>query len=362
MTKYSAPMPSNRSTSPLNHPGQLLANLPAIFGFYPNDSVVIAAFEHIESTRFVLGPVIRVDIDNLDALGEIEGRTELRADLLFAFIIGEDLSEEEVTEIASCLLDFGGHSGALIDACWATDAVLSGQPYRIVFGPDTTSWPESPFWVGGKISEVAAAQAMEPWAKHGELPELSRSDAFDRYSRFNPMLAEEDIDDLETFAYRNATEIRDSPAASRAKFVGSVVTDFRLLLEDIADETPSGEELLGDDEMLAFTGIVLSATCLRDAVVSDVIERPQEASALLLAAARTFSGTLRANALCLHTVAVVHLGFSMAANPALHAALREVPGHSLSQLLLDAATQGIFEHMIECVDEGSRQTRESFGV
>src|SRR5699024_12624325 len=94
-------MPENnitQSTSVLGTPGDLIANIPGILGFYPTESVVLTVmFREGESTRHTLGPVVRFNIEGLDLLPDVGRAIESTdADLIFCFIITEDSTDEWV--------------------------------------------------------------------------------------------------------------------------------------------------------------------------------------------------------------------------------------------------------------------------
>src|SRR5699024_1762955 len=90
------------STHPqtLNSHGELLANLPGILGFYPNDSLILAFFvddEGIDTLR--LGPVARFDLDEaVDKLTESRERfaawiNHLELDAVIAYVISDDVMQ-----------------------------------------------------------------------------------------------------------------------------------------------------------------------------------------------------------------------------------------------------------------------------
>lgn len=343
-------------------PSHLLANLPGILGFYPRESVVFTAFENTpEPNRFLLGPVLRVDIDDLELLPEVgKSLSGSDFDLIFAFVITD--GPKEAIEAVVEQLFHASESGILdIAACWHTREILTGESYQLAFGPSPEDLAHSlthpRVWEEGEISSVADAPAMGPLLKTGNLPELHRSEAFDYFNRFNPRFDAPEITALESFAARHATALVDRIQAEaergRGETISAMLADFAYLLTESADTEITVAELMNDEEALVTVAVYLSDSLLRDAIMGLAPKHQQATMDLSLAVARTFSGTVRANALCLHAIAAVAADLSMRVVPALSAALRAAPGHTLSSLLLDGAQHGIFRPMLAATVRGA---------
>lgn len=339
-----------------------MANLPGILGFYPRESVVFTAFESTaEPNRFRLGPVLRIDLADLDLLPEVgKSLAGIGTDLVFTFVI--TAGDRAATEEAVNRLFAASESGSVdIAACWHTREILTGQPYQLAFGPAreelAVSLDQPHTWEEGEISSVVDAPAMGPLLKTGNLPELHRSEAFDYYNRFNPRFEPDEIIALESFAARHATDlvhrIEQEVGRGDGETISGVLADCDYLLAEIADTEHSVAELMADEEMLVTVAVYLSDSLLRDAIMGLAPRYRQATMDLALAVARTFGGTVRANALCLHAIAAVAADLSMRVVPALTAALRAAPGHTLSSLLLDGAQHGVFRPMLEAAVRGS---------
>ena len=133
-------------------------------------------------------------------------------------------------------------------------------------------------------------------------------------------------------------------------------------LTEIDAQDLSVADLMADEEPLLTVGAMLGNTTLRDILIEEALRQPAPAAGLLLAAARTFDGFIRSNALALYALCALELTLSMRAMPALSAVLLEDPGHSLSALLFDACRAGAFDTLLEAVREGSRLVRAAHGV
>lgn len=372
-------------TTPLQSPGQLLANLPGILGFYPHESVIFVAFHQGASPhRFTLGPVLRIDLDDLALLREVGTTlTDTDCDLVFAFVITQ-CDRGHVEQVVDRLFEAAENGEVDIQACWMARNILTGEPYRIAFGPEPVEDPDDvdqtdrSAWGSGEIAPVSQAQAMTPLLEHGQLPELTRQEAFDHFVRFNPHLSVDDADQLEGFAHRHAADLvavirgerrPHGPGFARRgnaswEILRSLLDDHALLLDELAEEKRHTGEITGrlmaDEETLVGVAVLLSDSLLRDAVLVDTLRRPGAAVDLFLAVARTFGGEIRANALSYYALAAVQMRLSMRAIPALTAALQEMPGHSLSALVLQSCRAGAFEEVLSAAARGSHIVRSRY--
>lgn len=352
----------------LTSPGQLAANLPGILGFYPHDSVIFAAFDPAgPAHRFRLGPVIRLDIDDMRHLPDI-ARTldESGAELVFAFVI-TDRAEEQVVDIVDTLLTMVRTGIMDIHACWHTREILTGEPVQLAFGPVPEPGGEdwSEVWLDDVVAPVAQAQSMGVLLDNGLLPDLNREETFEQFARFNPCFSPAECDQLSEFAHRYSHELLEALEKGEEGTWGSfagLAGDIALLLTEIEEQDLSVTDLMADEESLLTMGTMLGTATLRDIVVEDVLRCPSPAADLLLAAARTFDGPVRFNALALHALCALELKLSMRAIPALSAVLVEDPAHSLTRLLLDACRAGAFDPLLEAVRQGSAIVRTARGI
>ncbi|WP_165857957.1 DUF4192 domain-containing protein [Corynebacterium alimapuense] len=365
------------STTPLHRPGQLIANLPGILGFYPDDSVIFAAFRATgHRNRHQLGPVMRIDFDDLHVLPEVAASLDRdNHGLVFCFVVTERQGED-VEAVIDELFAVAEVGLIPIRACWATRRILTGEKIRLLFGPDSTSSTNgiapspSGQWADDVVAPVSQAQSMGPLLAQGELPDLNRDESFENFARWNPAVSGGHADELSEFAQRQAREIERS-ARSKPSVVEQppewasvlgIVADLRLMLEEINDEELTVADLMANQEILTTTATIMAGVLLRDAVIEDLIEQPRPAARLMLATARTFGGEIRANALCCYSLAALENNLSMRAMPALMAAQQECPGHSFSVLLLETCRVGAFPQLLTAVQRGSQLVRQTHGI
>lgn len=349
MTKRTACESPNPQS--LTDPGQLIANLPAILGFFPRESIVLATFESVQGSSFALGPILRLDIGSTEGLRELfdHGGVIADCDLVFAFVISAEVVHPSrlssgLLESLGIIEDTVAESTATLAGIWGCEEIVTGSRYtslRPVAGACG-----GPGWVAGTVSSVVGAAAMEQWVAAGKLPEVSREDVFHRFTRGNPHLGASELGRIEE-AGRHGLG-RWSSGVELVEELGAMIRE---------GEGLSVDELLADPDLLELGAVVLSGVQLRDAVVGDVLGMPSAAGPVMLAAAKTLRGPARANALCLYALAVIAEGFPMEANPALITALAEVPQHSLSRLIIHLLHTGETDSLLRSVSLGSEVAR-----
>lgn len=335
----------------LTSPGQLIANLPAILGFFPRESIVLATFQSVEGSTYALGPTLRLDIG---AVGATTGLRELWRtggalsgfDLVFCVVISERVLARGVRcpELAASVRDVEeavAEAGGRLAGIWGCQEIITGT--RFVSLCREVDDYANPGWAEGTVSSVVGSAAMEQWVSAGKLPEVSREEVFGRFESGNP--------------FYSADELQWIQEGGSVGPGGGIV-----LVEELGDlileaEGRSEDDLLADAELLRLCADVLGTVQLRDAAVGDILGTPSAAAPVMLAAAKSLRGFARANALCLYALAVIAQGFPMDANPALITALDEDPRHSLSRLILNLLHTGDLDALLHSVYQGSEVAR-----
>ncbi|MGP5556784.1 DUF4192 domain-containing protein [Corynebacterium flavescens] len=366
----------------ISSPGELLSNIPGMLGFYPTDSVIFISLEQPGSgahtdTGISLGPLIRVDIpDIFDAWADASDLLNTpHCVCIFAFIISQrpqaeiaDISDllyalgdvEAIAEdsLSAGVVELPGDSGGTtVDAAWWVEEICAGESYELIFGP-TSPDGAGPLqdWEHGKIPAITASQSMRHCVDNHVIPELNRGDMMERFSRSNPCMSPESAAAMAEAARRAGLELRNNlriRGTESTLSAAELIEDAPRLLAEVA----SVEETYRDHEMLATVALWLSTTWVRDLVVSDLIEQPQAASKLLLAAAHTFKGTIRANALALYAAVELTTECIVYAGPALHVLREEEAHHSLGNLIFAVYRAGKFEIIASSMQKGCRVAR-----
>lgn len=356
-------------TTTLGTPGEIIANIPGVLGFYPEESLIITTFfREGESSSHTLGPVLRINLDEADLLPDIADALEpVAPDLILAFIISGAPDSAEVAVLVDRLLD-GAENGSLdVLACWTATGIFSGEPYHRVFGPpprDLEDVAESPEWVSGRIPEVVRAAATRKMLEAGQLPEVNRNAAYSFFDRGNPRIDPEETALLQRrssfFSRETIREVAETPGGFAYRSVLDSISD---LLHDIAGKRDLDEQwVAGEADLLCEAASCLHTSLLRDSLIHFCAQRPQESMVLFLAVARTFDGLPRSNALCLYAIAALSAGLSARAVPAVAAALETTPGHNLSVLISQGLRAGKGRTIVEACLRGNELLRRRYDV
>lgn len=367
-------MPENNTPSSapvLGTPGDLIANIPGILGFFPTESLVFAAmFREGSGPRHTLGPVIRVNIDELHLLPELgQAITSVEADLIFCFAITEQANSATIEETVDTLFDAAEAGTIPITACWVTAGIYSGETYQLAFGPSPDELGSTcrglSEWEHGRIAPITQAQATQNLLDHGHLPELTRTDAYSAYDRDNRFLTTEGIADLTTQAQEIGDDIlhaiRTNPEGGA---FDAALDGFDTIMHRATTRSPGTNHtaLLQKPGLLRDSAAYLTSLLLRDAILHHAVHTPDVASDLFLAVAKTFNGTIRSNALCLFAISAIQRRLGMKAIPALEAAQITDPGHSFSALLQRGLMDGQSDSMVDACMRGNDMVRTHYGT
>lgn len=343
--------------SQLSTPGSIFTNLPAILGYYPHESVILLGFLRHKEDRYGLGPLLRSDVESLEKDEGIAAMhsafthmENVHADFLLALIVSTDPRRRYRAARRLHEVDRARSSGIRITACFETMEICTSEPFWMSWSGTDGVIPEE--WRCGLIGNVVAAPAMEPFRRKGELPNLDREAAYRVFDHGNPQLGEEQREAIEIDINRERpTLVREAACARDNGMMPAWREEWISTMVDLLD-TCSGhsvEELCGREEVLARLGLILSVEMTRDLFMTLSGEHSEPMLAATLAAARTFRGGIRANALCAYSVASIVEGFPMRLYPALMAALDEDPGHHLTHLLMRSGMTGAFDRIISAV-------------
>ena len=160
--------------------GEILANIPGILGFYPQDSLVIAFFERNDDTHGLhLGPLARLDldgavetlIDNQAQFAAWSGR--VNADAVIAYVINSDPSAAD--DLAKFLLGDDSPLPTVL-AIVQVPELTSGTGWWTIYQQLSLSAPRT-----GVVSEVAGSLTLQQMVLDtGQLPALSREELEER--------------------------------------------------------------------------------------------------------------------------------------------------------------------------------------
>lgn len=358
----------------LTGPADIIAALPGIFGFYPQESTVIVGLYPPQDNGGAvrLGPVMRTDLSRTELLLPMLRETPGgRCCAFYAVIVSRIPNSKLVEEAKEQLYAFSSADGTpLIDACWHVSEVAHGTPYTIVFGPAPAQLAASALggaWVSGTVSSVVSSPAMRALVDNGALPELERADTFRFFEPWDERAYTHPDCDPEAAAQSGAR--LEKLLSRRSAAAGEILADGCALLHDV-DEAPLVEPLdytgtgsvFGTDGDGVELAALLTRSVLRDSLVIDALSSPLRSARGLLWVAKAYRGTIRANALTLWAVVAVHMGLSSWAITALTLAQEEVHGHNLSQLLIAMMHNGMEGELIDAAVTGCAASWAAVGA
>lgn len=356
----------------LTDPGDLLASLPALFGFYPDRSVIFSTFVVADSAfstqdepavsaegqggtaqRLELGASFRLDVADLELLPNLaEYIDTLSPKVVLAFLIGEYSHEEQ--ERIGGTLRLSSEQGLLpLDGMWHTPRIHTGCSYQRLFGGITPVDQDY-----GVISDIASTAAMRSAREKSEGPALDREALFNTFAPTWDVLTEEESEDLAHSAHQRVQELIRLAPQELDDLLGFVAEDACLIIKQAASVCQGdsrGHTLFADPEDLGTLATYLLKAPFRDALLPLALDYPTTVRALALEIARNTSGDIRTNALCWYAIAATADTLANRAFPALMTALEENPQHSLSSLLLTALRLGRSDYVTEAIDYARRR-------
>lgn len=157
--------------------GDLLANIPGILGFYPQEALVLAFFTQDSDTRSLqLGPLTRLDLDS--AIQQLtEDREKFAAwaealdlDTVSAYVITDDMVEAGAVTHFLCSEDSPLHSEVL--AVVQVPEITAGTAWCAMYLHPNSGEPQA-----GRIGNIHASAALQQMLERtGDLPALSREE------------------------------------------------------------------------------------------------------------------------------------------------------------------------------------------
>ncbi len=176
--------------------GEILANIPGILGFYPQNSLVIAFFERNDDTPGLhLGPLARLDLDDavetlIDNQAQFTALSDRdNADAIIAYAVSSDPSAAD--DLAEFLLSEDSPLPTVL-AIIQVPEITSGTGWWTIYQQLSLSAPRS-----GVVSEVASSAALQQMILDtGQLPALSREELEERLDSTSHGIDEHEYQDI----------------------------------------------------------------------------------------------------------------------------------------------------------------------
>lgn len=305
-------------TARLHDPGDLIAALPVLLGFYPNQSLVAV---HLRNDRIVL--VARYDIDRLAIHEQIDN-----------VIIPTSYVPTESIHLVVIAADVNNSPGELVPHAATVAAVRDRLCQAGIDAPHDV-------WVAAIRAEATWRCYSHPGC-HGRLPD-PRSTTLAAAATYagqvihpsRQAVADQITPDAHTILARRATLI-----ATR----GGRALDVRQGLRTVrsAIDAASHGLLPTSDEQIAELAVALTRPRIRDACFAYALDtHAGAAERLWTALVRATPPPHRAEPAALLAVTAYLRGNGALAILALHAATQAQPGHALTRLVRLAITTGL---------------------
>lgn len=323
--------------------GEILANLPGILGFYPNNSLILAFFvddEGVDTVR--LGPVARFDLDEaVEKLTESRERFaawvhHLELDAVIAYMISDDIAQPIFDETATYLTSGAVHLPPLLGVVQVPE-IVTGAAWWSVYQHPLIDEPRH-----GVVGEVAASAALQQMLEHtGELPEPSKDDI---EARLNS--TDHGID-----AAEHADIIEDALAYIPPMFADVLQREYEQAAAGITQ--PSARAVRS--ALKCFT-----TPRLRDTLLAALLDDPQAGLAFIekvMRAVPTSWPGMRSQLTATVAVLAHATGQPGLAGVAAQRATEIGPDENFPSLVAKLTDIGQGERMVELVREGAEKTR-----
>ncbi len=332
-------MTTHRPDFELNRPGALIAALPAVLGFVPENSLVLVSFGGGE-----LGSVLRVDLSEelVNRVGHlVEVTAAAEPESVIAVIVDADGAH-----CASCIEEYRQLCGVLAEALsqhnielWAAhvvDQVALGGRWHCVDGCGSAGLVDDP-----SASPLAAAAVLDGRRLYPRRADLQAVIAVADPARGAELAGAV----RKQAAKRRAAHRADPSSCSRRDVQDAMSAAFRVACD----------QSLSDAE-LAKLGCALSDGQVRDILYALAVgENAGEVESLWALLARTLPQPWRVEALVLLAFSAYARGDGPLAGVSLEAALRCDPDHRMAGMLDTALQSGLRpEHIRELAVTGYR--------
>jgi hypothetical protein len=318
-------MSMHRADFQLNRPGALIAALPAVLGFVPENSLVLVSLDGGE-----LGSVMRIDLgdgllDRIDHLVEVAAAAE--PDAAIAVVVDADgvrcsVCDEEHQELCEMLREALALNDIVLLAAHVVDRVACGGRWHCADGCGASGEVDDP-----SASPLAVAAVLDGRRLYPRRADLQAVVAVDDPARSAELAA----------TIKRQAVTREE--AHRADPEGCCRRDVQNAMA--AAVRVAGGQSLSDAEF-AELGCALRDVQVRDTLYALAVgENAGPAESLWAVLARTLPQPWRVEALVLLAFSAYARGDGPLAGVSLEAALRCEPDHRMAAMLDTALQSGL---------------------
>lgn len=320
--------------------GDILANIPGILGFYPQNSLVLAFFDRNSDTPGLhLGPLARLDLD--DAVETLTSNQQqfavwsgrVNADAVIAYVINPDPSAAD--DLAEFLLSEDSSLPTVL-AIVQVPELTSGTGWWTVYQQLSLSAPRT-----GVVSEVAGSLTLQQMILDtGQLPALSREELEERLNSTAHGIDEDEYRDI----------VADVEAYER---------EIHCLRDDLQHEYGQATEGIADPSNTRAIRSALrcfTTPMLRDPLLAALLDEPQKGLAFAERLMQTVPRDwLKMRSQVTATVAVLAqaTGQTGFAGVAAHRATELSDTENFPELVARSISLGLGSKLIKSVREGA---------
>lgn len=330
----------------LNRPGALIAALPAVLGFVPENSLVLVSLDRGE-----LGAVLRVDLS-----GELAGRTGHLAEVAaaaapeaaIAVIVNDEGAHcpqcnDEYRQLCAMLAEVLLENNIELLAAHVVDRVARGGHWHCV----------DECGAGGAVDDPSASPLAAAAVLEGRRLYARRAD-------LQAVIAVDDPDRSAALAGRLQRQSARRAAAHRKDPAGCARRDVKRAIA--AASRVCGGQSLSDTELAAL-GCALDDAQVRDTLYALAVgEKAGEAETLWASLARALPAPWRVEALVLLAFSAYVRGDGPLAGVSLEAALRCDPEHRMAGMLDTALQSGLRPEQIRELAASGYRLAKRLGV
>lgn len=339
------------------HPSSLIANVPGVLGFFPQNCVVITTVRVIDFPKRLaeLGPVVRIGLDSLEHFHEmVDSISEFDYTIMVGFLVfnsTEAADPHQVQHAKKLLADDRFFDTTEIYACYEVPSLLQGEQMPLLFGHrmPNKSWNQP------SVGNIAASPASRNLLEHGMLPALAREELLNKFLTPNAYLDEEAEDRLDQASASRGLELFGEIICNEYSYPEALEYPKSILRGIMGRKVEAITEMVCKDEkFLEEFAMWCAMKRHRDAISTLIPDFSPELRGVMLAVAMSTSGETRANALCIYALAATHEGIPSLVNFALQVVHSEMPEHRLGDLLRVAYQVGQIQETTEQAIEAAK--------
>lgn len=180
-------MSSTHYNQTIHDHGEMLANIPAILGFYPEDSVVFTFFvlgEDEQQPTFELGPIARIDLD--DATEHLQQENDklrawceqLQIVASMVYVITDDSNDPRIDTLIAALSENDTVIPSVLSITY-TAQIVSDEPWHVLYsagGADCADDADN-MPTHGTIESITKAAVIQHMINDAQdLPSLNRDE------------------------------------------------------------------------------------------------------------------------------------------------------------------------------------------